>query len=432
MAARLGRGEDVDAGERLFHATTRIETAAPHLDWLNKGVFVTVTGRTAVNMLYETYLVGEHHRAPAEQFPASQAIYEVHTLLVARPTPATAWALLGRDAEFASLDRMLDDARRVAAACWWFAASQGSANRRCWTTGRTGEGMSARPRCGREYEAELTLAGLQQLLGASIHSAHSTFPAHSATPSESPSACNKARRRTASSWALATLGVLCDMAEDGTLVCLIDDAQWLDRASIQVLAFIGRRLGAERFALVFAVREPSAVQELDGLPELVVEGLGDHDARSLLAWAVAGRLDDQVRDRIVAETRGNPLALLELPRSLTPAEMAGGFGLPDARTLSGRVQQSFLRRIESLPEEAREVLFVAAAEPVGDVTMLMRALDTLGIAADNIVSAENEGLIELGSRVHFPHPFVRSAAYRAATPEVRRRGHAALAEATDP
>ena len=231
---------------------------------------------------------------------------------------------------------------------------------------------------------------------------------------------------------LATLGVLCNMAENGTLVCLVDDAQWLDRASIQVLAFIGRRLAAERFALVFAVREPSAVQELDGLPELVVEGLGDRDARRLLAWAVTGRLDEQVRDRIVAETRGNPLALLELPRSLTPAEMAGGFGLPDARTLSGRVQQSFLRRIESLPEDARELLFVAAAEPVGDVTLLLRALDTLGIAADNIVPAENAGLIELGPRVRFPHPFVRSAAYRAATPEVRRRGHAALAEATDP
>ena len=195
---------------------------------------------------------------------------------------------------------------------------------------------------------------------------------------------------------------------------------------------LARRLAAERFALVFAVREPSAVQELDGLPELVVEGLGDHDARRLLAWAVPGRLDEQVRDRIVAETRGNPLALLELPRSLTPAEMAGGFGLPDARTLSGRVQQSFLRRIESLPEEARELLFVAAAEPVGDVTLLLRALDTLGIAADSVVPAENAGLIELGPRVRFPHPFVRSAAYRAATPEVRRRGHAALAEATDP
>jgi DNA-binding CsgD family transcriptional regulator len=285
---------------------------------------------------------------------------------------------------------------------------------------------------GVEYEAELPLAGLQQLLGGSVveHSEHLPGPQRDALKVAFGLEQGPAPDRFLV--ALATLGVLCDMAEQGTLVCLIDDAQWLDRASIQVLAFIGRRLGAERFALLFAVREPSAVQELEGLPELPIEGLADHDARRLLAWAAPGQFDEQVRDRIVAETRGNPLALLELPRSLTPAEMAGGFGLPDARTLSGRVQQSFLRRIESLPEQARELLFVAAAEPVGDVTLLLRALDILGIAADSIVPAENEGLIELGARVRFPHPFVRSAAYRAATPEVRRRGHAALAEATDP
>ena len=231
---------------------------------------------------------------------------------------------------------------------------------------------------------------------------------------------------------LATLGLLSDLAEERPLVCLIDDVQWLDRASTQVLSFVARRLAAERIALVFAVRKPTATQELDGLPELLIEGLGDHDARRLLAWAVPGRLDPQVRDRIVAETRGNPLALLELPRSLTPAQMAGGFGLPDAPTLSGRIEQSFLRRIESLPDEARELLFVAAAEPVGDVTLLLRALDKLGIAADTVVPAENAGLIELGSRVRFRHPLVRSAAYRAAAPETRRRGHAALADATDP
>jgi DNA-binding CsgD family transcriptional regulator len=353
--------------------------------------------------------------------------------VVARPTPATARALLGRNAECASLDRVLDDAR----------AGRGSV---LVVRGEPGVGKSAlldylaeqaggcqlARAAGVEYEAELTLAGLQQLLGPSMLQRSERLPGPQRDALRVAFGMQQGPAPDRFLVGLAALGVLSDMAENGTLVCLIDDAQWLDRASIQVLAFIGRRLAAERFALVFAVREPSAVQELDGLPELVVEGLGDHDARSLLAWAVAGRLDEQVRDRIVAETRGNPLALLELPRSLTPAEMAGGFGLPDARTLSGRVQQSFLRRIESLPEAARELLFVAAAEPVGDVTLLLRALDTLGIAADSIVPAENAGLIELGPRVRFPHPFVRSAAYRAATPEVRRRGHAALAEATDP
>ena len=352
--------------------------------------------------------------------------------MVAHPT-ATARALLGRNAEFASLDRMLDDARAGRGRVLVVRGEPGVGKSALLDyVAEQAKGCQLARAAGVEYEAELTLAGLQQLLGASMPQRSEHLPGPQRDALRVALGMQQGPAPDRFLVGLATLGVLCNMAEDGTLVCLIDDAQWLDRASIQVLAFIGRRLAAERFALVFAVREPSAVQELDGLPELVVEGLGDHDARRLLAWAVTGRLDEQVRDRIVAETRGNPLALLELPRSLTPAEMAGGFGLPDARTLSGRVQQSFLRRIESLPEEARELLFVAAAEPVGDVTLLLRALDTLGIAADSAISAENAGLIELGPRVRFPHPFVRSAAYRAATPEVRRRGHAALAEATDP
>ena len=352
---------------------------------------------------------------------------------MAHHTPATARDLLGRNAEFASLDQLLEDAR----------AGRG---RVLVVRGEPGVGKSAlldyisehakgcrvARASGVEYEAELTLAGLQQLLGGSVEQRSEDLPGPQRDALRVAFGMQQGPAPDRFLVALATLGVLCNMAEEGTLVCLIDDAQWLDRASIQVLAFIARRLGAERFALVLAVREPSAVQELDGLPELVVEGLGDHDARRLLAWAVTGRLDEQVRDRIVAETHGNPLALLELSRNLTPAEMAGGFGLPDARTLSGRVQQSFLRRIEALPKEARQLLFVAAAEPVGDVTLLMRALDILGIAAESIVPAENAGLIEVGPQVRFPHPFVRSAAYRAANPEVRRRGHAALAEATDP
>jgi len=285
---------------------------------------------------------------------------------------------------------------------------------------------------GVEWEAELMLAGLQQLLGASMLPRSEHLPAPQRDALRVALGIQQGPAPDRFLVGLATLGLLSDLAEERPLVCLIDDVQWLDQASTQVLSFVARRLAAERIALVFAVRKPTAKQELDGLPELLVEGLGDHDARQLLAWAAPGRLDPQVRDRIVAETRGNPLALLELPRSLAPAQMAGGFGLPDARTLSGRIEQSFLGRIESLPDEARELLFVAAAEPVGDVTLLLRALDKLGIAAESVVPAENAGLIELGSRVSFRHPLVRSAAYRAAAPETRRRGHAALADATDP
>lgn len=230
---------------------------------------------------------------------------------------------------------------------------------------------------------------------------------------------------------LAVLGLLSDVAGDGPLLCIVDDAQWLDRASARVLAFVARRLLAESVALVFAVRAPSEEQELQGLPELTIGGLSDGDARALLDSAVPGRLDERVRDRIVAETRGNPLALLELPRGLTAAELAGGFALPDARPLASLIEQSFLRRIQSLPAETQRLLLTAAAEPVGDVTLLKRAAGRLGIRVDAAVPAEGAGLIELRARVRFRHPLVRSAAYRAAGLPDRQEVHRALAHATD-
>ena len=172
---------------------------------------------------------------------------------------------------------------------------------------------------------------------------------------------------------LAVLGLLSEIAADRPLVCVVDDAQWQDRESVQTLAFVARRLLAESVGLVFAVREPSDGLEMAGLPELVVAGLNDGDARTLLDSAIRGRLDERLRDRIVAEARGNPLALLELPRGLTPAEIAGGFGLPEVIPLANRIEQSFLRQLESLPTETRRMLLIAAAEPVGDVPLLLRA-----------------------------------------------------------
>jgi DNA-binding CsgD family transcriptional regulator len=232
--------------------------------------------------------------------------------------------------------------------------------------------------------------------------------------------------------ALAVLSLLAEAAEVEPLVCLVDDAQWLDRASAQALAFVARRLLAERIAMVFDVREPNDVGELTGLPELVVGGLADDDARLLLASAMPGRLDEHVRDQIIAETRGNPLALLELPRGLTPAELAGGFGLPDVMPLATRIEQSFLRRLESLPPDTQRLLLVAAAEPVGDVTLLWRAAEQLGIRGSASGPAEEAALIELGIRVRFRHPLVRSAVYRAASAQDRQQVHRALAGATDP
>jgi DNA-binding CsgD family transcriptional regulator len=232
--------------------------------------------------------------------------------------------------------------------------------------------------------------------------------------------------------ALAVLGLLAGAAEARPLVCLVDDAHWLDRASAQALVFVARRLQAERIAFFFAVRETSQEDQFAGLPQLVIEGLADSDARVLLGSMIQGRLDERVRDRIVAETRGNPLALLELPRGLAPAELAGGFGVSHPGGLAGRIEQSFLDRVQSLPLETQRLLLTAAAEPVGDVPLLWRAAQRLGIEDQAIAPAEAAGLIELGARVRFRHPLVRSAVYRAAPLPDRREAHRALAEATDP
>jgi DNA-binding CsgD family transcriptional regulator len=227
---------------------------------------------------------------------------------------------------------------------------------------------------------------------------------------------------------LSVLSLLAEMAVDRPLVCVVDDAQWLDRASAQALAFVARRLLAESVVLLLATREPG--DELEGLPRLVVEGLRNGDARALLGSVVRGPLDDRVRERIVAETHGNPLALLELPRGLTPAELAGGFGLLDAPGLSGRIEESFRRRLASLSAETQRLFLVAAADPVGDPVLVWRAADLLGIGVQ--AAAETDGLLAIGARVTFRHPLVRSSVYRAASPEERQAVHRALADATDP
>ena len=228
---------------------------------------------------------------------------------------------------------------------------------------------------------------------------------------------------------LAVLSLLSEVAGEQPLICLIDDEQWLDHASAQALGFVARRLGADPVGLVFAAREPGAA--LAGLPELKVEGLREDDARALLDSALAGPLDDQVRDRIVAETEGNPLALLELPRGLTPAELAGGFGLPGAVPLSERIAESFRRQLEALPAHSRRLLLLAAAEPYGDLPLVWRAAERLGIPVQAAAPAVDAGLVEFGARVRFRHPLLRSASYRAATAADRQAVHAALAEATD-
>jgi DNA-binding CsgD family transcriptional regulator len=227
---------------------------------------------------------------------------------------------------------------------------------------------------------------------------------------------------------LAVLSLLSEVATEHPLICVIDDEQWLDRVSAQALGFVARRLAADPLGLVFAAREPGS--ELAGLPELEVDGLRDGDARALLASALAAPLDARVRDLIIAETRGNPLALLELPRGRTPAELAGGFGLPGASPLAGRIEDSFARQLDALPEQARRLLLVAAADPSGDRSLVWRAASRLGIGVQEAGPAVEAGLVEFGASVRFRHPLVRSAAYRSASLSERQQVHAALAEAT--
>jgi DNA-binding CsgD family transcriptional regulator len=232
--------------------------------------------------------------------------------------------------------------------------------------------------------------------------------------------------------ALAALTLFAEVAEERPLLCLVDDAQWLDAATSQVLGFMARRLLAESVAIVFTVREPIDERELAGLPELSLGGLQDDDARALLAAVIPGRLDDQVRDRLVAETRGNPLALVELPRGRSTGELAGGFVLPGAGTLPSQIEDRFRQRIATLPEATQRLMLLAAADPVGDATLLWRAAATLGIERQAAEPAAGEQLLEVGARVRFRHPLVRSAVYRAANLSDRRAVHGALAAATDP
>jgi DNA-binding CsgD family transcriptional regulator len=229
---------------------------------------------------------------------------------------------------------------------------------------------------------------------------------------------------------LAVLSLLSEAAEHRPLLCVVDDAHWLDQSSALTLGFVARRLFAEPVGLVFAAREPDV--ELRHVPALEVHGLGNGDAGALLGSAVPFMVDERVRDRIIAETRGNPLALLELSRGPAATQLAGGFGLPPARALTGRIEEGFARRVASLPEDTRVLLLVAAAEPTGDPSLLWRAAERLGIGPAAADGAQVEGLLAIGERVTFRHPLVRSAMYRSAAPEDRRAAHLALAEVTDP
>ena len=281
---------------------------------------------------------------------------------------------------------------------------------------------------GVQTEMELAFAGLHQLCAPMLNRAeHLPVPQREALRTAFGLSAGPPADRFLIG--LAILSLLSEVAGEEPLICLIDDEQWLDHASAQALGFVARRLAADPVGLVFAAREPGP--DLAGLPELEVGGLPEGDARELLDSALAGPIDARVRDQIVAETQGNPLALLELPRGLTPAELAGGFGLPGAAPLSGWIEESFGRQLQALPTEARRLLLVAAAEPYGELPLVWRAAERLGIPVQAAAPALEAGLVEFSTRVRFRHPLLRSAAYRAASVADRQAVHSALAEATD-
>src|SRR6476620_3143577 len=282
---------------------------------------------------------------------------------------------------------------------------------------------------GVQSEMELAFAGLHQLL-ASMLDRLDGLPAPQSEALRTAFGLASGRPPDRFFVGLAVLNLLSDVAEEQPLLCVVDDEQWLDRGSADVLAFVARRLGAESVGLIFAARAIS--DDLAGLPELVVGELSEVEAAALLDSILTAPLDPRVREQIVSETRGVPLAMLELLRDLTPAEVAGGFGLTGGVPGSGSVEETFRRRIDALPPDSRRLLQLAAADPVGDPLLVWRAAERLSISTDAATAPAQAGLLEFGARVRFRHPLVRSAAYRSASLQERQEAHRALAEATDP
>jgi DNA-binding CsgD family transcriptional regulator len=338
-------------------------------------------------------------------------------------------ALLDRDEERAALDGLLEELRsgRGRALVVRGEAGVGKSALLEYAAGAAA-GMRVVRAVGVESEMELAFAGLHQLC-APLPGRLERLPGPQRDALETAFGLRAGAAPDRFLVAVAVLTLLAEVAEDRPLLCVVDDAQWLDRASAQVLAFAARRLLAEPVGLVFAAREPG--EQFQGIPDLRVRGLPDQDARALLGSVVRFRLDERVRDQIVAETAGNPLALLELPRGLSLTELAGGFGLPGAQPVPARIEEGFRRRIEALPAGTRSLLLIAAAEPAGDPVLVWRAAGWLGIPASAAAAARADGLLEMGTGVRFRHPLVRSAVYSAASLPARRAVHLALAEVTD-
>ena len=337
----------------------------------------------------------------------------------------------GRSNESELLDRLLEDARGARSGVLVIRGEAGMGKTALMRhAAERAAGFRVAQVSGVESERELPFAGLHQL-GAPFLDRIDALPAPQQAALRVALGLCPGAAPDRFLVGLAALTLLAEVAEEQPLLCLVDDFQWLDEATEQVLGFVARRLLAEPVAIVFGIREPSDEREVAGLPELRLEGLDHDEARALLAEVTPGRLDERVAERIVAETGGNPLALLELPRGMSAAELAGGFAVPGPVRLSGSIEDRFRLRLDALPADTRRLLQLAAADPVGDPLLVWRAAGQLGIHPEAATPAVDADLFEMGARVRFRHPLVRSAAYRSASPAERHALHAALAEATD-
>ncbi|WP_239085691.1 AAA family ATPase [Catellatospora methionotrophica] len=337
--------------------------------------------------------------------------------------------LTGRRPESAALARVLDRARTGTSAVLVVRGEAGIGKTALLEAADT-TGLRVTTVTGVESEMELPYASLHQLC-ATILDPLSQLPAPQSEALSVAFGLRTGPPPERFMVGLAVLSLLSAAAADRPLACFVDDAQWIDHASLQALAFVARRLQAEPVALIFAVREPSYPPVLPGLAELVVPGLSDADARTLLT-SVVGPLDPLVRDRLVAEAHGNPLALLMLPRTLAPAEPGGGFWHPEGRSATSHLENAYRQQIQALPPDTRRLLLIAATDPTGDAGLLWRAVEAEGIPADAAGPAEAAGLVDFGARVRFRHQLARTAVYRGATVTQRRAAHLALAQATDP
>ncbi len=347
------------------------------------------------------------------------------------PTRHVRAALAGRGTECGTLDQLLAEAHLGRSGVLVLRGEPGIGKSALldYAADRA-DGCRVLRAVGAEWEMELPFAGLHQLC-MGLLDGRERLPSPQRDALATAFGLSSGAQPDRFLVGLGVLSLLSEAAEEHPVVCLVDDVQWLDRSSAQVLAFVARRLAAESVVLLFAERDVGGLEELAGLPELRLGGLPDASARELLGSVITAPLDARVRDRILAETHGNPLALLELPHGLSPRVQAGGFGLPGYESLPDRIEASFRRRVEHLPSPTQRLLLVAAADPTGEPGVLVRAAGELGISTEELAPAEADGLLELGLQVVFRHPLLRSAIYRAAPTESRRAAHRALAAATD-